>query len=201
MDIHISNTTSHEDYAIYDNFPQHLCKMCGKCCKAITTPYSHEELVELAKKGQEEARVFIEIFKKYDSIEAARAAVPDHVDNILQIMKRNKDFDISKVTFYYCPHLTKQNTCPVYATRPDCCRRAPRNGWTIFPPDCGFAGWQFMQRERVKETIRKLKEYLLELELFDEDYVIPERNITAGELKKIINERINPWEEFGAKLW
>ena len=99
MDIHISNNTDCEDYSIQDEFPQHLCKMCGKCCKAITTPYSHEELVELAKKGQEEARVFIEIFKKYDSIEAARAAVPDHVDNILQIMKRNKDFDISKVTF------------------------------------------------------------------------------------------------------
>lgn len=201
MDINISHNTAHEDFSIQDEFPQHLCKMCGKCCKAITTPYTHEELVKLAKEGQEEAKVFVEVFKRYPSIEAARAAVPDHVNNILEILKRKEDFDISKITFYYCPHLTEQNTCAIHPTRPDCCRRAPRNGWSIFPPGCGFKGWQFMQKERVKETVRKLKEYMLELDLLPPDYVIPTRNVTAAELKQIIEDRIKPWEKYGAELW
>ncbi len=51
-----------------EEFPQHLCKMCGQCCKAITTPYTHEELKELAAQGQEEARVFVEIFRKYPDV-------------------------------------------------------------------------------------------------------------------------------------
>ena len=201
MDIHISNNTDCEDYSIQDEFPQHLCKMCGKCCKAITTPYTHEELVALAKEGQEEAKVFVEVFKRYPSIDAARAAVPDHVNNILEVLSRKEGFDISKVTFYYCPHLTEQNTCAIHATRPDCCRRAPRNGWSIFPPGCGSKGWQFMQKERVKETVRKLKEYMLELDLLPPDYVIPTRNATAAELKQLIKDRIKPWEKYGAQFW
>ena len=171
MDIEISN----EPVSYLTEFPQHLCKMCGKCCKAITTPYTHQELVKLAQEGQEEAKVFVEIFQRYDSVEAARAAVPDHVENILnQLKKSNTDFDESKVTFYHCPHLTEDNKCSIHSTRPDCCRRAPRNGWSLFPPECGFKGWQFQQREKVKASVRKLKEYLAELELLDDDFVLQE---------------------------
>lgn len=201
MDINVSNTSAHEDFLLQDEFPQHLCKMCGKCCKAITTPYTHEELVELAREGQEEAKVFVEVFKRYESIAAARAAVPDHVNKIMDMLSKKEGFDPSKITFYYCPHLTEQNTCAIHSTRPDCCRRAPRNGWSLFPPGCGFLGWQFMQRERVKETIRKLKEYLIELDLLSPDYVIPDRNVTASELKEVILERIKPWEKYGADFW
>ena len=62
MDVDISN----EPVVYTSDFPQHLCNMCGKCCKAITTPYTYEELVELANQGQEEARVFVEIFVRYN---------------------------------------------------------------------------------------------------------------------------------------
>lgn len=126
-----------------EEFPQHLCKMCGQCCKAITTPYTHEELKELAAQGQEEARVFVEIFRKYPTIEDARKAVPAHVENILKELKKNPDFDESKIAFYYCPHLTEQNTCSIHPTRPDCCRRAPRNGWSLFRRNAGSKDGSF----------------------------------------------------------
>lgn len=197
MDIEISN----EPITYLPEFPQHLCNMCGKCCRAITTPYTHEELVELAKQGQEEAKVFVEIFQRYDSIEDAQKAVPDHIQNILTVLSQKPDFDESKVTFYHCPHLTEENKCSIHTIRPDCCRRAPRNGWSLFPPDCGFKGWQFQQRERIKSSIRMLKEYILELDLLESDFVIKDRNMTVLEMKNLISEKIKPWEKYGANFW
>ena len=198
MDVEVSN----EQVVYTSDFPQHLCNMCGKCCKAITTPYTYEELVELAAQGQEEAKVFVEIFERYSSIDEAKAAVPDHVENILnQLRKNTPDLDESKVTFYHCPHLTPDNKCSIHSTRPDCCRRAPRNGWSLFPPNCGFKGWQFQQRERVKASVRKLKEYLLELELLEPHTVLSGRNMTASEMKALIKSKIKPWEKYGANFW
>ena len=85
----------------------------------------------------------------------------------------------NEITFYYCPNLTKDNKCSIHVTRPDCCRRAPRNGWSIFPPGCGFKGWQFQQRERVKGLIRKIKEHIIELELLEPETIINEENINV----------------------
>ncbi len=198
MDIDFSN----EHHIYNQEFPQHLCNMCGKCCKAITTPYTHEQLIELAKEGQEEAKVFTDIFKRYKSVADAKKAVPDHVENILkQLKKNNPKLDESTVTFYYCPYLTKENLCSIHSTRPDCCRRAPRNGWSLFPPGCGFKGWQFQQKERVKATVRKLKEYIIELELLNPDTKLPGRDKTAKEMIEFINEKIKPWEKYGASMW
>lgn len=198
MDIELSK----EPLAYSHDFPQHLCNMCGKCCRAITTPYSYEELVELAKEGQEEAKVFIDIFKPYPSVNDARKAVPDHVENILSVLKKNNpDFDEAKVTFFYCPHLMSDNKCSIHTTRPDCCRRAPRNGWSLFPPDCGFKGWQFQQRERVKSSVRKLKEYLAELDVLEDNITLPGRNMTVGDTKALIKQKIKPWEKYGAEFW
>ncbi len=185
----------------FDEFPQHLCKMCGKCCRAIITPYSYEELVELANEGQNEAKVFIEVFKKYDSIDDAKKAVPDHVQNVLNELKKDPNFDESKVSFYYCPHLNENNLCSIHDTRPDCCRRAPRNGWSLFPPDCGFKGWQFQQRERVKFNVRKLKETLLDFELLNDDTILPTSNITVREAREKILEKIALWDKYGATYW
>ena len=198
MDSEISN-----DAVVYiSDFPQHLCKMCGKCCKAITTTYTHEQLVQFVQEGQEEARVFVEIFKRYDSIDDARKVVPDHVENVLnQLRKSNPDFDESKVSFYYCPHLTEDNLCSIHSTRPDCCRRAPRNGWSLFPPGCGFKGWQFLQKERVKSSVRGLKEVLADLSLLPDDYFLQDRNMTVAELRQFIQDKIKPWEKYGAGFW
>lgn len=184
-----------------EEFPQHLCKMCGQCCKAITTPYTHEELKELAAQGQEEARVFVEIFRKYPTIEDARKAVPAHVENILKELKKNPDFDESKIAFYYCPHLTEQNTCSIHPTRPGCCRRAPRNGWSLFPPECGFKGWQFQQRERVKATVRRLKETLMDFELLADEQILPSSGKSVKQVREEINEKISHWEKYGSAHW
>lgn len=184
------------------SLPQHLCKKCGKCCRVITTPYSHDELVKLAAQGQEDAKVFVNTFKKYNSVAEAKAVVPEYVENIINNLgKFNADFDESKLTFYYCPHLSDDNLCEIYQTRPDCCRRLPSNGWSLLAPDCAYKGWQFQQRERVKSIIRKLKEYLAELEIMPDTVVVKGYNKTVKEMKEIINSKIEPWKKYGADCW
>lgn len=182
-------------------FPQHLCKMCGKCCRAIVPQYGHEELIELTKDGDEEANVFVNIFKKYPTIDDARKVVPEHVDQIINVLKDNDNFDISKITFYHCPYITEDNLCSIHEERPDCCRRAPRNGWSLFPPGCGFEGWQFEMREKHKKTVRFLKECLYEYEQLKNEEDIVYSNMTLKDFRTLVENKIAPWEKYGAKYW
>ena len=184
-----------------EEFPQYLCKMCGKCCRSITSNYTHAELEKMAEDGSDEARVFIDIFKPFLSIDEARKIVPEQIDQILEELKISENFDINKVTFYYCKHISDDNKCGIYNQRPECCKRAPNNGWSCMPPGCGFEGWQFEQREKTKQKVRKLKEYLVTARAIAEDGNIPGKNMTVKELEKIIEIKIKPWEKYGSKYW
>ncbi len=182
-------------------FPQYLCNMCGKCCKSITTNYTYDELKKFAEKGSGEAKVFIEVFRPYANIEEARKAEPEQVEQILEELKQNKGFDINKVKFYYCPHLQRTNKCGIYENRPECCKRAPTGPWACMPPGCGFEGWQFEEREKIKKKVRKLKEYLITAEAISENGQVPGSDMSIDELRKVINEKIKPWEKYGSAYW
>ncbi|OGI18091.1 MAG: hypothetical protein A2287_08465 [Candidatus Melainabacteria bacterium RIFOXYA12_FULL_32_12] len=201
-EININNEiNNYEQSQAKEAFPQYLCKTCGRCCKSITTSFTYDELKEMSDKGLEEARVFIEIFKPYSSIEEARKIVPEQVEQVLSILEDDKDFDINKVTFYYCPHITDDGKCSIYETRPNCCRRAPNHGWSVMPPGCGFEGWQFEQREKHKKMVRSVKEYLYMIESLSKDGKVPGKEMTVEELRKNIEEKIKPWEKFGSMFW
>jgi Fe-S-cluster containining protein len=154
----------------------------------------------MADEGDDEAKVFIEIFKPYSSIQEARKIVPEQVDQALSVLKE-RNYDIDKVTFFYCPHISDNNLCSIYETRPEYCRKAPRHGWSLMSPGCGFEGWQFEQREKNKKLIRLLKEYLYMVENLSQDGRVPGRDLTISELRKDIEEKIKPWERFGSMFW
>lgn len=183
-----------------DEFPQYLCKTCGRCCRSITTALTHEQLKELASEGEEEARVFTEIFHSFPTHDDARKVVPEQIEQILKVMGSN-GIPPEQITFYYCPHITEKNLCSMYLTRPECCRRAPRNGWSVMPPGCGFEGWQFEQREKHKKTVRFFKEYLHSVESLSDDGKVPGKDMTVEEFRNDINEKLKAWEKFGAKDW
>lgn len=184
-----------------DEFPQYLCRMCGRCCKSIATSDSHEELEKLAELGNEEAKVFMHIFKRFPSIEEARKVVPEQVEQVLGELSQKEGFDINKVSFYYCPHITDENLCSIHQDRPGCCRRAPHHGWSLMPPGCGFEGWQFELREKHKKMTRRLKEHLTAIEAISENGKVPGREQTIEELKAIIEEKIKPWSKYGSMFW
>ena len=180
--------------------PQDLCLKCGKCCKTIVSDISPEQLVEMAKNNEEEAKVFFNVFKKYENIEEAKLVNPVHTAEIISKFKKGRKVKNNQITFYYCPYLSEDNLCTIYPRRPECCKRAPINGWALFPEGCGYEGWQFVQREKHKSRIRKLKEFLYEMEmLVDDDKIV--LGMPVKELKKKIMEKILEYEQFGVKNW
>jgi Fe-S-cluster containining protein len=180
-----------------------LCHKCGRCCLSATTFNSHKRLTELAERGEKEALDFLEIFEPYPSVEAARAVVPDQVDQVMKVIESRTDMDASDVTFYHCRYVTKDGLCGIYERRPRCCREAPGNGWSVMPPGCGFEGWQFQQRELHKRMVRDLKTSAYIIEQMSPDGVHhPTRpDTTIDDLKQAVDEKIKPWKRYGAEYW
>lgn len=180
-----------------------FCHKCGRCCKSATTYASHEELLERQASGDEEASEFLRVFKPYESLDEARAAVPDQVGRVINEFEERDDLDVDKLTFYHCRYVSPEGLCTIYDTRPRCCREAPANGWSIMPPGCGFEGWQFQQREEQKATVRGLKTSTYILEQLSEDGethpLDPNRKLE--DIRKDIEAKIAPWKEFGSEYW
>lgn len=180
-----------------------FCHKCGKCCKSATTYNSYEKLKELVDQGDPEATDFLSIFKPYPSVEAARAVVPEQVDQVIEIVNSRDDMNIEDLTFYYCEHVTEEGMCGIYDRRPRVCREAPSHGWSAMPPGCGFEGWQFDQREGQKRMIRDLKTNAYILEQMSPDGIHhPIRpETTLEEMRSMIADKIKPWKTFGSEHW
>ncbi|MDD3436034.1 MAG: YkgJ family cysteine cluster protein [Candidatus Gastranaerophilales bacterium] len=140
--------------------PQELCLMCGKCCRVSTTSTPYSELLELFKNGDKGAIDFLSIFEPYDSAEDAKKVCSKTVENILKLT----DKPLEDVTFYKCKYILTDNTCGIYEKRPELCKRFPSSPWAVVPPGCGYEGWLFKEREKIKQNIRKHKEALIEFE-------------------------------------
>lgn len=180
--------------------PQRLCLMCGKCCRVATIPVSHQELIELAKNGDESAQDFLAIFEPYPSIEAAREVGSKIVDNILKHLP-NVSEKPNEITFYKCKYIGDDNLCGIYQNRNEVCKRFPSTPWAVIPPGCGYEGWLFQKREEWKQKIRKQKEALLELE-------VQLKRVSDPEMIKKIEEAIaktktiiESFAKYGAHDW
>ena len=184
-----------------DKRPQELCKMCGKCCRTVTTTRTCDELRDLANKGDKGATDFLELFEPYESIAHAKEVDLDTVENIIKMLSSDGRQDIDKLTFYHCRYLQPDNLCAIYEERKDLCKHFPSSPWAIVPPKCGFEGWLFTKREEVKQKVRKEKEELVELEL------LRNRTTDSASLGKIelviqkINRNIDMYAKYGSKDW
>ena len=105
--------------------PQELCKMCGRCCRVVTTTKSYEELLALQEQNDKGACEFLRIFVPYPSIEAARVVDRELVDNVINLLKEDGNYHENKMTFYYCKYLLDNNLCSIYEERPLLCRHCP----------------------------------------------------------------------------
>ncbi len=181
--------------------PQHLCHMCGKCCRVVTTSIPYKKLLDMAKKGDKGAKDFLSLFVPYDSIEAARKVDAGIVDNIINRLIDDGNYNEDEITFYGCKYLLDNNLCSRYETRLDLCKHCPSSPWSIVPPGCGFEGWLFWQREEIKKKIRRSKEELIELKLLrlrtkDEETL---KKISSVENK--IFKNIDAYKKYGSENW
>lgn len=181
--------------------PQHLCHMCGKCCRVVTTSLSYDELKQMEQDGDKGAVDFLSLFVPYDSIESARNVDAGVVDNIINRLKSDGSFNEKEITFYGCKYLQDNNLCSRYETRLDLCKHCPSTPWSIVPPGCGFEGWLFWQREEIKQKIRKSKEELLELKLLrmrtKDENTLQKINIVEHKIQR----GIDFYKKYGSENW
>ena len=181
--------------------PQHLCHMCGKCCRVVTTSLSYAELKQMEQDGDKGAVDFLSLFVPYDSIESARNVDAGVVDNIINRLKSDGSFDEKEITFYGCKYLQDNNLCSRYETRLDLCKHCPSTPWSVVPPGCGFEGWLFWQREEIKQKIRKSKEELLELKLLrmrtKDENTLQKINIVEHKIQR----GIDLYKKYGSENW
>lgn len=186
---------------IFLNTRPELCHMCGKCCRVVTTSVPYSELKEKADEGDEGAMDFLELFEPYPSIDAAREVDAGIVDNIIERLKSDNNFNPDEITFYGCRFLLDNNLCSRYETRKTLCKHCPSSPWAITPPGCGYEGWLFLKREEIKHKIRKSKEELLELQVLKNKVTNEEtlKKIEAVEKKIVTN--IEAYRNRGSENW
>lgn len=176
--------------------PQRLCKMCGKCCRVITLPKSYKELQELADNGDKEATDFLELFEPYSSIEEARKASSETVDNILKYYDEDNE-----CVFYKCRFLLDNNLCSRYENKKELCDRFPSSAWTVIPPGCGYEGWLFQKNEEIRQYVRRKKERKLEFEAMLKETDDPDNIEKLLEVIKKIDCIVEMFSKYGSKDW
>ncbi len=176
--------------------PQELCKKCGKCCRCAISFYSKEELENTEN---EKIKLFLSLFKKYDSLDEAKSVDEKSVNNLLDTLKTLRPEQSQTPEIWYCVHLGDDNKCQIFEDRPDFCRNFPENGWIITPENCGYKGWQFEQKEAQKKIIRKLKEQLLILKTTHTKSLHDDMIIKDIEMK--IKNKIAKYKKYGAEDW
>lgn len=179
------------------NRPQRLCKGCGQCCKTVTTGLTNDTLLQMAKNDDKGAIDFLEIFEPYSSIEEAKQASPETVNNIFSYIDESER---AKATFYKCKHLAENNLCQIYEKRPELCHIFPSSPWAVVPPGCGFEGWLFQVREEIKQKVRKEKEILLTLEILLKTAPEQEAEEISSSIKRI-KDIINVYAKYGSADW
>lgn len=181
--------------------PQRLCHMCGRCCRMSTTPLPYEELKAKAEEGHEGAIDFLELFVPYPSLEVAREADAEIVDNIINNMKKDGIYDEKKLTFYRCQHIMENNLCGIYQDRKKLCDRFPSSPWAVFPPGCGFEGWLFQKREERKQKIRKFKENIMDFEIMLGKEQDPAQIAKINEAIEKTKSIIEFYSKYGSSDW
>lgn len=172
--------------------PQRLCKMCGKCCRVVVASLPHEELVQNAQSGDKSSTEFLELFIPYNSVDEAMQVDEAVVKNIP---------DYKNKTFYHCKYLQDDNLCSRYETRFDVCKLFPSSPWAVCPPDCGFKGWLFQEREMHKKRIRQLKEEQIFYKTKLKTNIPKKEKSLYEKLIKQIDSRVELYSKYGSQYW
>lgn len=185
----------------FNNKPQELCKMCGKCCRVVTTPHTNEELKRLKNDGDIGAIDFLEIFEPYESIEEARKNDEKTVNNIINSIKSNDVINENSLTFYKCKYIQDNNKCAIYNERKELCKRFPSSPWAIVPPECGYEEWLAQKREEIKQKVIQQKKNLLEVEELLKNAKNEEERKRIEITRNNIKNTIEAFAKYGAKNW
>ena len=141
------------------------CNKCGKCCDNIAVDFSRRVMYR-------------------DGIQT----LDEKFERMLAVIGKREN-----ITFCRCKYL-EDNLC-TNSEKPEICSDFPKSPFAFLPEGCGYEGFVFMENERVKQQVRKLKEEIL-------DYSI--RVKQEPELQRIIDKHqafINKYKPYGSENW
>lgn len=199
-EIYNLNMVSYEENYLAKR-PQHLCKMCGRCCRLVTIPQSYDEVKRMASEGNSAAKDFLDLFEPYNSIDDARAVDSATVDNVIKLFKLDGKYDEKKMIFYHCRFIQPDNLCSNYKNRRLLCKHFPSTPWAIVPPGCGFEGWLFWRREEIKQQVRKEKEELLELSFLKQKIKDENTLKRISLVEEKLRRNIDMYKKYGSSDW
>ncbi len=147
------------------------CNKCGECCRNIRADFKRNILY-------------------FDGIQELDPKFKD------MLIEKSKDGDISECTCRYlkgnlCTNPQKHIFCALYPSHP----------FANLPEDCDFRGIIFMQSEKIKKTIRKMKEEIIHYSSLIESGV---SKTEQNQYQKIINSHqsyINRYLMYGSNDW
>lgn len=177
-----------------------ICKICGKCCRLISSLKSYDVLCKEAKRGDVFAVNFLKLFLPYTSLDDVLEIDAVAVEAIIQANKIAYGEDV-QTYFYYCRYIGVDNRCGVYDMRPKLCRLYPKNEFIPLPTDCAYEGYSFMAREKVKAKVRKAKEQLLDIKVMRQGVNNRASIEKLNKLERDLNRYIDSYKAFGANNW
>lgn len=121
-----------EIYACQKDFD---CLGCGACCKLACSEFSHQELCEKAKQGDNFAKQFVSVFVPYKNVDDVKKIYPEYFEML------SAQGESEQTYFYHCPKVSSDNRCPDYENRPQICRDFPDNPLGLLPKTCGYSAW------------------------------------------------------------
>jgi hypothetical protein len=105
----------------------------------------------------------------------------------------------SEPNIYSCKFL-KNNLCTNH-NKPEICIKYPSSPFVNLPEQCTYCGYIFMQKEKIKQQIRKFKEEIIHYNAIIES-IRDKRE--QNQLQKIVASRqkfIDKYKEYGSENW
>lgn len=150
---------------------KNYCIKCGKCCERIRVNFSEKKLY-------------------FDGIQY----LDEKFANMLTEIERD-----GSISYCKCIYL-KNNLC-TNNNKPEICKHYPSSPFAYITEDCGYSGIVFINSEKVKQKIRKLKEEIIRYET-----LIQTNNNKREQQQfyKVIHrykKYIEQYSEYGADNW
>ena len=148
-----------------------FCNKCGECCRNIVVDFN----------------------KKIVYWDGIQPLSDDFATNLIPLS------EIKNYTVCTCKFL-KNDLC-TNMQKPEICTNYPSAPFTQLPENCGYEGKIFIEQERIKQRIRKLKEDILHYSVIIET---SDNKFENNQLKKIISSHqkwIDKYRPFGSDDW
>lgn len=153
-----------------------LCNKCGLCCKYI--PVIDGMILRDGKQP---------IFEGLEPLNNLNDSYAKMVQNLF------KDSQI-----YTCRYLSDNNEC-LHPQKPEICKNFPSGATSVIPENCGYSGAIFLEKEKLKQKIRKMKEEIIHYEA-----LMQESPKDSENYQKIITARknyIEKYKDYGSENW